>query len=292
MSKQTAGEPFSFFSKRLKMTLALVCLLPVLAIINAPHALAQMGPDYWQVTGVAANDHLNVRSGPGARNSIVATAPNGFKFRNLGCQGSGNSRWCHVETPDGRTSGWVSGRFLREAGTPVAAPQPQDDIPELHVRGSGEIEVRYRSGCTVLFNPVGRRITAGASCARGQLNRAHSAVESYMRENSPAATHGPDRTSQKVNLSGTGTFYGGDALRGTITGHREGAYALAFQSTQGSLLCTALIKHVPGTVKSEAAAVHCTNGAAGTAVLARNRSGNGLTMSFTLNDGEGGYVLF
>lgn len=292
MTKQIDSELHSFFPRLVSKFFALFCLLPVLGLLSTPHALAQMGPDYWQVTNVPANDHLNIRSGPSTRNPIVATAPNGFKFRNLGCQGSGNSRWCHVETPDGRTSGWVSGRFLREEGTPISAPQPQDDIPELHVRGSGEIEVRYRSGCTVLFNPVGRRITAGASCARGQLNRAQSAVESYMRENSPAATHGPDRTSQNVNLSGTGTFYGGDALRGTITGHREGAYALAFQSVQGSLLCTALIKHVPGTVKSEAAAVHCTNGAAGTAVLARNRSGNGLTMSFTLNDGEGGYVLF
>ncbi|WP_208993840.1 MULTISPECIES: SH3 domain-containing protein [unclassified Labrenzia] len=109
-----------------------------------------MGPDYWEVTGVPANDHLNVRSGPGGRNPIVATAPNGFRFRNLGCQGSGNSRWCHVETTNGQTSGWVAGRYLREPGTAVAVQQPEADIPELHVRHSGGIEVRYRSG----FGPL------------------------------------------------------------------------------------------------------------------------------------------
>lgn len=292
MIKYSNGNHQELSQRHAKQMLAAFGFLFLFFLFGSSLANAQMGPDYWQVTGVPANDHLNVRSGPGARNPIVATAPNGFSFRNLGCQGSGNSRWCHVETPDGRTSGWVSGRYLREAGTPVAARQPQDDIPELHIRRSGEIEVRYQSGCTALYNPVGRRITAGSSCSRGQLNRAHNAVESYMRENSPAVTHGPDRTSRNVSLSGTGTFYGGDALRGTIMGHKEGAYALAFNSVEGSPLCTALIRHAPGTVKSEAAAVHCTNGAHGTAVLARNRSGNGLTMSFTLNDGAGGYVLF
>ena len=67
-------------------------------------AQAQMGPDYWQVTGVASNDHLNIRSGPGTSNRVVALAPNGAVFRNLGCRGEGNARWCHLETPDGSTS--------------------------------------------------------------------------------------------------------------------------------------------------------------------------------------------
>ncbi|MGB2200490.1 MAG: SH3 domain-containing protein [Pseudooceanicola atlanticus] len=55
-------------------------------------AQAQMGPDYWQVTGVASNDHLNIRSGPGTSNRVVALAPNGAIFRNLGCRGEGTAR--------------------------------------------------------------------------------------------------------------------------------------------------------------------------------------------------------
>ncbi len=267
-------------------------IMSVLLLFPASNAYAQTGPDYWQVTGVAANDHLNVRNGPSAQHPIVTTAPNGFRFRNLGCRGSGNSRWCHVETPNGQISGWVAGRYLREPGAPVAAQEQRQDVPELHMRNSGEIEVRFRSGCTTLYNPAGRRVAAGSSCSRQQLGHAHDAVESYMRENSPSLTHGADRISANVNLSGQGTFYGGDTVKGSIVGHREGAYALIVQAGGGSPLCTGLIKHVPGSVASEAVSVHCTDGAHGTAVLARNRSGHGLTMAFTLSDRSGGYVLF
>jgi uncharacterized protein YraI len=68
-------------------------------------AHAQMGPDYWQVTGVASHDHFNIRTGPGASKRVVALAPNCATFRNLGCRGEGNSRWCNIETPDGSISG-------------------------------------------------------------------------------------------------------------------------------------------------------------------------------------------
>ncbi len=79
------------------------------------------GPDWWQVTGVAADDGLNIRSGPGTDHGVLASAPGGAALRNLGCQGSGTSRWCQVEDVDG-TQGWVAGRYLREGAAP--APQP------------------------------------------------------------------------------------------------------------------------------------------------------------------------
>lgn len=182
-------------------------------------SVAQMGPNYWQVAGVAADDHLNVRSGPGANYRIVATAPNGFTFRNLGCRGTGNSRWCHVETTGGQTSGWVAGRFLREAGGPGAAAVPASDVPELYARNTGEIKVGVARGGTVLCNLLGMRITVGSSCPRGELNRAHDAVLAYLRENAPGADHGGGNApSANVNLTGTGTFYGGDSLNGRIDG--------------------------------------------------------------------------
>ncbi|KEP68852.1 peptide-binding protein [Thioclava dalianensis] len=256
-------------------------------------ARADGGPDYWQVTGVAANDHLNIRSGPGTANQIVAIAPNGAVFRNLGCRGAGSARWCHVETPDGHSSGWVSGRFLRETGAPGSGSggTRQVGVPELYERSSGEIELRFPSGCTVLYNPAGRVITAGGSCSRAQRSRADDAVARHMREQGNHADHsGGSAPAANVNVSGNGTIYGGGALNGRIFGHKEGAYAVTISGD--GMTCTGLFKHAPGTVRSETASLHCTDGAHGTAVLVRNRSGNGNTLTMTLTNGTGGYVLF
>jgi len=254
---------------------------------------AQDGPDYWKVAGVAANDHLNIRSGPGTSKRVVAIAPNGAVFRNLGCRGTGNDRWCHIETPDGRTSGWVAGRFLQESGAPTHSNgSGQADVPELYERDSGEIEVRFAQGCTVLYNPAGRVIAAGSSCSRAQRNRAHDAVEAHMREQGSHDDHssGGAVAAANVNLSGSGTIYGGSALIGSIFGHKEGAYALEVSGS--GLLCTGLFRHAPGTVRSEISSVHCIDGASGTAVLVRNKNGNGFTLTMTLTNGTGGYVLF
>ena len=272
---------------------AAAALLVLLFMVGS--AAAQMGPDYWQVTGVASDDHLNMRSGPGTSNRVVAIAPNGAVLRNLGCRGEGGSRWCNVETLDGQISGWVSGRYLQESGAPgggvsVAAPSggPQGAVPELHMRATGEFEVRFASGCTALYNPVGRLITAGASCSGAQRARAADAVASFMREQAPGADHGA--ASANVDLRGTGTIYGGAALTGQVTGHAEGAYALVV-SGEG-LYCTALLQHTPGSVGSETTTAHCADGAGGSAVFASNRSGNGFTMTLTLSNGVGGYVIF
>lgn len=249
-------------------------------------ALAQMGPDYWRVHGVPANDTLNIRSGPSTNNRIVASAPNGAIFRNLGCRGSGNSRWCHLETPDGRISGWGSGRYLQESGAPSTGNiSGSDEVPELHLRNTGEMEVRFASGCTALYNPAGRRITAGSSCSRTQLTRAHDAVERFMREQGGSAS-AEGGASGNANLSGTGTIIGGGPLNATIIGHREGHYALVMSGD--GLACTGVVRHAPGSVGSEAIAINCTNGAHGTAVLAKN----GRLLTFNLLNGTGGFVTF
>lgn len=136
---------------------------------------AAMGPDFWEVTGVPAGDYLNLRSGVGTDNPIVARASNGQSFRNLGCEGTGDGRWCHVETPDGVYNGWVSGTYLREGAGPSATgpgldfPSDSPLVPDLHVRETGEIEAAWSTGCTVLYGPAKSRITAGASCSDAQL---------------------------------------------------------------------------------------------------------------------------
>lgn len=103
----------------------------VMAAVLVSTAFAEAdGPDYFAVTGVAANDVLNIRSGPSARDRIVGTIPpKGGGIRNLGCQGGlsfdewrtaseaqreagKNRRWCRIEYRD--VEGWVAGRFLAE----------------------------------------------------------------------------------------------------------------------------------------------------------------------------------
>ena len=71
-----------------------------------------------RVAGVPSGDVLNVRSGPGTRNPVVGALANGDPVRVLGCQRTGNTRWCDIEMiTDMRERGWVAGRYLSEATT-------------------------------------------------------------------------------------------------------------------------------------------------------------------------------
>ncbi len=103
-----------------------------LAVDAGPAAATADGPDFFQVTGVAATDTLNLREAPDAQATKVGEIPpDGTCIRNLGCQGGltfqaftelpksdqekrlkENPRWCRVEYRG--MTGWAAGRFLRE----------------------------------------------------------------------------------------------------------------------------------------------------------------------------------
>ncbi|WP_162302346.1 SH3 domain-containing protein [Tabrizicola thermarum] len=73
------------------------------------------GPDFYVVRGLAAGDTLNVRSKPSAQAAILARLTQGTRVRNLGCETSGQTRWCRIRTTGGvEVTGWVNGRYLRE----------------------------------------------------------------------------------------------------------------------------------------------------------------------------------
>lgn len=92
-----------------------------------------------EVTGVPADDVLNVRSGPGTGNSITGALGNGSQVRILGCQTVGSARWCEIEMmTDMRERGWVNARFL--AGEGAQATQPPG--------ANRSLRVRFESGTT------------------------------------------------------------------------------------------------------------------------------------------------
>ncbi len=81
------------------------------------------GPDYYRVTGLPAGDRLNVRRDPSARSPALATLSEGEVVRNLGCRTSDGARWCRIRSTEGMdVTGWVSGRYLREAAAPSPRP--------------------------------------------------------------------------------------------------------------------------------------------------------------------------
>lgn len=72
------------------------------------------GSDFFVVSGLPAGDTLNVRSQPSTQGSVIARLSQGARVQNLGCQQSGSSRWCRIQTTGGVVvTGWVNGRYLR-----------------------------------------------------------------------------------------------------------------------------------------------------------------------------------
>lgn len=116
---------------------AALCLLFAAAWVPTAFADAD-GPDFYAVTGVAADDALNLRTGPSATTEKIGEIPHDARgLRSLGCQGMPSFAEWQAMTPDERiesakhhwckvrylgVEGWVAGRFLREDSPPPADP--------------------------------------------------------------------------------------------------------------------------------------------------------------------------
>lgn len=90
----------------------------------------------WDVTGVAATDRLNVRTGPGVRFPVSATvAADAAELESTGrIAWVDGVRWREIVVP-GATTGWVHGRYLtvHEPGTtptPPDAPEAPTSAPD------------------------------------------------------------------------------------------------------------------------------------------------------------------
>lgn len=102
------------------------------------------GGDLMRVSGIAANDVLNVRGGPGTNYGVVGALANGAIVRNLRCEMQGSARWCEVEMmTDMRERGWVNARYLVGG---AATQLPSD--PSVEAGGTRTVNVRFPSGTT------------------------------------------------------------------------------------------------------------------------------------------------
>lgn len=115
---------------------------PVTAASQTQTPVAAAG---YAVTGVAANDVLNVRSGPGTENMITGMLPpnaTGIAPTGDRAQSADGGTWWQIGDPalPGGT-GWVNARFLAPAG--VASPTQAAPVQYHQVTGIAANEVLY-----------------------------------------------------------------------------------------------------------------------------------------------------
>ncbi|WP_113912839.1 hypothetical protein [Roseovarius dicentrarchi] len=120
----------------------------VLGALPARAEIDGHGPDAWRVTGVAADDVLNIRMGPGTDYLVIGQfAPDARGLEQITCvpllipaiahqlsdaqRANLPPRWCLMRSRDFSKAGWVAQRFLMEdALEPVSAPDigPTSDV--------------------------------------------------------------------------------------------------------------------------------------------------------------------
>ncbi|WP_417423490.1 hypothetical protein [Hoeflea sp.] len=120
-------------------------LAAVMTLVFATSALAEIdghGPDAWRVTGIASNDTLNVRMGPGTNYPVIEQfAHNERNLQQITCVPFYNAghytaltqaqiaalpqRWCLMRTAAMDKAGWVAQRFI----TPDQSGEVQAQAP-------------------------------------------------------------------------------------------------------------------------------------------------------------------
>lgn len=95
---------------------ALAGLMPLAVLLAAGQAgAAEEEPEFYRVVGVAEDDMLNLRRGPGVQFETIVGLPNGREVNLLSREIQGSTEWCLVslrETP--QLQGFVACHFLGE----------------------------------------------------------------------------------------------------------------------------------------------------------------------------------
>lgn len=147
----------------------LICLF----FLSLPATAQQpVWPQLHTVTGVAANDVLNVRRDPSTGSEIVGTLSPDAKAVEV-VQQSADGRWSQVNIRE--SSGWVASRFLNLAGSTATVPLPAKcygtepfwslDVSETAVEFStfdGESQTFATTSSGPSLNLLGRFFASGA----------------------------------------------------------------------------------------------------------------------------------
>lgn len=93
--------------------------IPTFTPITRP--TSNITPDIYAVIQVAADDVLNIRSGPGMENPVVGTLqPDQSGLKRTGqTSRAGEELWVEIQNPAGGT-GWVNAKYLTEYASPDA----------------------------------------------------------------------------------------------------------------------------------------------------------------------------
>lgn len=127
----------------LRQTLAIAVVALILMAPGAQADLDGHGPDSWRVTGVAANDRLNARMGPGTKYKVIETfAPDERGLEQITCVPyyalrhymemneaqikALPPRWCLMRGADMQRAGWVAQRFIAPDDAEAVPPELPD----------------------------------------------------------------------------------------------------------------------------------------------------------------------
>lgn len=200
------------------VTMAVCCGL-ALAVPAARAEIDGHGPDAWRVTGVAANDVLNMRMGPGTEYPVIdSLAPNARGLEQITCvplltpsiyhrlnetqRAALPQRWCLMRTPDFAKAGWVAQRFIME-----------DGLEEISGPGAG-------LGADIPLKTIGDPLIDDAAALVHDLYVDFAASDSQA--DNPFAATNVGRyflANMAADLRGHGTdlLYGGQDFQGDVT---------------------------------------------------------------------------
>ncbi|MBA4800815.1 MAG: hypothetical protein H2040_03035 [Euryhalocaulis sp.] len=151
---------------RQRFLMFLIGLLAVLLPPLSAHAdIDGHGPDAWRVVGVAENDVLNARMGPGADYPVIETfAHDARSLKQITCvpyytpahyfklseaeHEALPARWCLMQTADLGKAGWVAQRYLKPDYT---ASAPIANTSESATPGSDALIMRARDLVRTLY---------------------------------------------------------------------------------------------------------------------------------------------
>lgn len=206
--------------------------------LAAPAAWAEIdghGPDAWRVTGVARDDVLNMRMGPGTQYPVIDhLAPDARGLRQVTCvplliqpyysalteaeRAALPPRWCLMRSSDPVRAGWVAQRFLMEDGLKEAAGQASAhaSAPAMGTSGDPLIDTAQ-----TLVHDLYAAFKASGSQADNPFAPAN-ATDYFFADLVPAlAGHGADLLYDAQDFQGEVTRIAPDPeqpmLRGMIT---------------------------------------------------------------------------